>query len=73
MIKNIKEGEDKNMLAVLDMIEEENKMLLARGRRAGIKEAKKEDARKMLQKKLPIEMIIEITGLTKEQLEKLKK
>ena len=77
MIKNIKEGENKDMLAVLDMIEEENKMLLARGRRAGkregIKETTKKYVKKMLEKSIPIEMIIEITGLTKEQLEKLKK
>ena len=71
MIKNIKEGEDKNMLAVLEMIEEENKMLLARGERKGIKETTKKYVKKMIEKNMPIEMIIEITGLTKEQIEKL--
>ena len=71
MIKNIKEGEDKNMLAVLEMIEEENKMLLARGERKGMKKANKENARKMIKEGIKIDVISRITGLTKEQIEKL--
>ena len=46
------------------------------GRKEGIKEGKraeKEDtARKMISKNMKIEDIIEITGLTKEEIEKLK-
>ena len=77
MIKNIKEGEDKDMLAVLEMIEEENKMLLAKGERKGIrkgiKEEKRKSARKMLKEGIAIDVISRITELTKEQIEKLKK
>lgn len=40
-------------------------------KKEGIKEGKKEDARKMKEKNIPIETIIEITGLTKEEIEKL--
>lgn len=37
----------------------------------GRKEAKLEDAKKMKEKKIPIETIIEITELSKEEIEKL--
>ena len=35
------------------------------------KEGKKEDAKKMKEEKIPIETIMRITGLTKEEIEKL--
>ena len=35
------------------------------------KKAKKEDAKKMKEKNIPIETIVEITELTKEEIEKL--
>lgn len=45
------------------------------GRQEGIEEgrkaAKKEDAKKMLARKIDIDLIIEITGLTKEEIENL--
>lgn len=41
-------------------------------KRGGIKKAKLEDARKMLEEKAPMEFIIKVTGLTKEEIEKLK-
>ena len=44
---------------------------MAKARKEGINETKKEVAKKMLDKKIDIEMIIEITGLTKEEIEKL--
>ena len=40
-------------------------------KREGIKEGKKQDAKKMLAKKIDINTIIEITGLTKEEIENL--
>ena len=40
-------------------------------KKEGIKAGKKEDARKMKEKNIPIETIVEITGLTKEEIEKL--
>ena len=42
---------------------------LTTGRKEGRKEAKLEDAKKMLEKKIPIETIEEITGLTKDEIE----
>ena len=35
------------------------------------RKAKKEDAKKMKEEKIPIETIMRITGLTKEEIEKL--
>ena len=40
-------------------------------KRDGKKEGKLEDAKKMLEEKIPIETIMKITGLTKEEIEKL--
>ena len=66
MIKNLKGGE-KNMLAVIEALEEENRMLIAKGER----KAKKEYAKKMIKEGIKIDVISRITGLTKEQIEKL--
>ena len=41
------------------------------GKLEGIKEKAREDAKKMLKKKYPIDEIVEITGLTKSEIEKL--
>lgn len=59
------------MLAILEMIDEENKRIFKKGR----KEAKLEDARKMLEKGIDTETIIEITGVSKDKLkeEKIRK
>ena len=38
----------------------------------GKNESMKETAKKMLAKKMPIDVIIEITGLTKEEIKKIK-
>lgn len=43
------------------------------GKEEGKEEKKKEIARKLIKMKLPIEQIMEATGLTKEQIEKLEK
>ena len=51
-------------------IYEENTMLNSSYKK-GRKEEKLENARKMKEKNIPIETIVEITGLTKEEIEKL--
>ena len=51
-------------------IYEENTMLNSSYKK-GRKEEKLENARKMKEKNIPIETIIEITGLTKEEIEEL--
>lgn len=79
LIKRLK-GDDGEMLAVLDMIDRENMKIYKKGRTEGKKEGKKEGkiealidvAKKMINEKLSIEKIIEITGLNKEEIEKLK-
>lgn len=45
---------------------------LKSARRKGIEEGKKEVAKKMLAEKIDIELIMKITELTKEEIEKLK-
>lgn len=44
------------------------KMQKKDGRKEGKEEAKLEDAKKMLEEKIPIETIMKITGLTKEEI-----
>ena len=44
---------------------------LKKGLEEGIKSGKKEIAKKMLQKNIALETIIEITGLTEEEIEKI--
>lgn len=67
LIKSLKGGE-KPMLAVLDMIEKENKRIF----RDGKKEGKLETAKKMLEEDIPIDIIMKVTGLKEEEIEKLK-
>ena len=67
------EGGNKEMLAVLDMIERENQMYIDIGRKEGRKEGFKEIARKLLNKNISKEEISEITGLNKKEIDKLEK
>ena len=75
LIEKIDGGEEK-MLALVDMIRNENKMYINMGRKEGIKEGKKqtylEIAKNLLKLKMPISQISEITKLPKEEIEKLK-
>ena len=70
MIKKLRGG-DGNMLAVLEMLEEENKRLLAkgerRGKREGREERNKEIAKKMLEENADIDFILRVTGLEKKE------
>ena len=82
MIEKLEKGGD-NMLAVEEMVIEENKRLIAKGRRDGKKEGKIigiEEGRKnekvqiaknMLKRGMDIETIAEITGLSEEKIKKL--
>ena len=73
LIENLK-GEDKEVLAVVEMIREENKKLVAkgerRGRKQGRKQEKRQTAKKMLEEGIALEKVIKITGLTKEEISK---
>lgn len=71
------EGEDKDMLAVIEMIREENRMIRDAGRKAGIiagrEEGRKEIISNMLKNGMKEEEIIKITGISKKELEQVKK
>ncbi len=71
LIKKLRVKEGENMLAVLDMIDRENRNLIRKGEKRGIKKGKLEDAKNMLKKEIDIGTIIEITGLTKEEITSL--
>ena len=81
LTKKLKEEGGESMLAVLDMVEEENKMLIAKGRKEGkiigIEEGKKREqekiVKKMLEEKIRIDLIEKITELKREEIEKIKK
>ena len=67
------------MLAILDAIDEENERILQQGIRKGKREGIREgirknkinNAKKMKNANLDISLIIEITGLSKEEIENL--
>ena len=79
LIEKIDGGEEK-MLALVDMIRNENKMYINMGKKEGREEGRKEGrknrnieiAQKLLKIKMPISQISEITTLTKEEIEKIK-
>ena len=78
LIEKIDGGEEK-MLALVDMIRNENKMYINIGRKEGRKEGEiklkqtcQEIAQKLLKLKMLITQISEITKLPKEEIEKLK-
>ena len=64
----IMEGDGEDMLAFLDMLEKENQMYINIGK----KEGKLEIVKNMLNEKLSIEKISRITGVKKEEIEKMK-
>ena len=75
LIKKLKKKEEKEMLAILEAIDEENERILQQGIRTGKIEGRKDTTinyvRKMKKANLDIKLIMEITGLTKEEIEKL--
>lgn len=68
LVKKLKEKGETNMLAVLEMVEEENKMLIERGRKA----EKVEIAKRMLKENTEIKFIEKITGLKIKEIKKIK-
>ena len=72
----IMEGDGEDMLAFLDMLEKENQMYINIGKTEGIKEGRLEEKVKiiknMLNEKLSIDKISKITGVKKEEIEKMK-
>ena len=71
LIKKLKNKEEKEMLAILDAIDEENERILQQGIREGIRKTKISNAQKMKKANLDIKLIMEITGLSKKEIENL--
>ena len=75
LIKKLDNKEEKEMLAILDTIAEENERILQQGIRKGkiegIKETTINNAKKMKKANIDIKLIMEITGLKKEEIERL--
>ena len=71
LIEKLKNKEEKEMLAILDAIDEENERILQQGIQKGIRENKINNAQKMKKANLDIKLIMEITGLSKKEIEKL--
>lgn len=68
LIKKLKERGGENMLAVLEMIDEENKKIFKKGERKG----RRETARKMIEEGLDVDLIVKITDLSRKEIENLK-
>ena len=66
-------GGEKNMLAVLDMIDKENQMYINKGKEEGIKENCVQIIKNMLENKFSIDSIIKATKMSKEDIEKIAK
>ena len=62
------EGDEGNMLAVVDMIRRENQMYIEIGKKEGKKEGEKQGE---LKEKFSVDMIQKITGVNKEEIEKI--
>ena len=60
------------MLAVVEMIRNENQMYIDIGRKEGKKQNSIEIAQKLLKIKMPISQISKVTELTEKEIEKLK-
>lgn len=71
LIEKIKIGGEDEMLALVDNIKRENRRLINQGKREGRKEGRIEIIKNMKLENLPVELIIKITGLSKEEIEKL--
>ena len=83
LIEKLKNKEEKEMLAILDAIDEENERILQQGIQKGKREGKREgiregirktkinNAQKMKKANLDIKLIMEITGLSKKEIENL--
>ena len=71
LIEKIDGGEEK-MLALVDMIRNENKMYINMGRKEGKKQSCLEIAKNLLKINMPISQISKVTKLTEEEIEKIK-
>ena len=68
ILKNIDVGGEGDMLAVFDMIREENERIF----NDGIRQNKIDTIKNMLKEKLPLELIAKITGVSEKEISKMK-
>lgn len=73
LMEKLRNGGEGKVLAVLDMIDRENRRIRLEGKKEGNREGKIEVARKLLNKKMSFEDIEEVTGLSRNVIERLKK
>lgn len=71
IINKLDEGDD-SMLAVIEMIREENQRYINIGKKEGKLQQIQEIVQKMLNRKMAEDVIQEVTGLKKEEIEKIK-
>ena len=71
ILKKLEKGND-SMLAVIEMIREENQRYINIGRKEGKVQQIQEIVQKMLNKKMTEDIIQEVTGLKKEEIDKIK-
>ena len=71
LTKKIKEGDEK-VLAVLEMLERNDKKIFIRGKIEGKKEGKIEVIKAMINENIPIDVIEKITKFSKKEIENLK-
>ena len=71
ILKKLDKGDD-SMLAVIEMIREENQRYINIGRKEGKVQQIQEIVQKMLNKKMAEDIIQEVTGLKKEEIDKIK-
>lgn len=60
------------MLAVLEMLERNDKKMFNEGKREGKREGKKEIIKAMINENIPMDVIEKITKFTKKEIENLK-
>ena len=71
ILKKLDKGDD-SMLAVIEMIREKNQRYINIGRKEGKVQQIQEIVQKMLNKKMAEDIIQEVTGLKKEEIDKIK-
>ena len=71
-LNKINVGGDKDMMAVFETIQQDNKRIYRRGKKEGIMQNSIEIAKKLLSRNNSKEEVAEITGLKIEEIEKLK-
>ena len=73
-IRNIKKekGGKEKMMTVFETIEQDNKRIFRRGKKEGREETVSSYIKNMIKENLPIELISKITGLSQQEINKMK-